>query len=202
MNLTITEYLQPNVWVDSDAAAVRSCAQGLVGDLASETLQAKRLYEYVRDEIDHTWDVQRTEVNGTASEVLAGEHGICYGKSHLLAALLRAVDLPAGITYQRLTLFDAPEDGYAIHALNTVYLRELDRWIRLDARGNKPGVDARFSVDTEQLAFPVRASHGERDYCVNHAMPHPTIAQTLKENSNCLEMYRNGLPTDLEYPIS
>jgi transglutaminase-like putative cysteine protease len=140
-------------------------------------------------------------MNGTASEVLAGGHGICYGKSHLLAALLRAVDIPAGITYQRLTLFDEPEDGHAIHALNTVYLQELGRWIRVDARGNKPGINARFSLDGEQLAFPIRATHGERDYKINHAVPHPAIVRTLQMNNDCLEMYRNGLPTDLEYPI-
>jgi transglutaminase-like putative cysteine protease len=201
MNVSLDEYLLSNAWVNSDDAAVRSCARAMADDLGTQSAKAERLYQFVRDEIKHSWDAQRTEMNGTASEVLAGVHGICYGKSHLLAALLRAVGIPAGITYQRLTLFDEPDDGHAIHALNTVYLRELDRWIRLDARGNKPGVEACFSLGEEQLAFAVRPAYGERDYRVNHAAPHPAIARTLESNSDCLEMYRNGLPTDLEYPF-
>lgn len=52
------------------------------------------------------------------------------------------MDVPAGISYQRLTLYDKSEDGFCIHALNTVYLREFNKWIRLDARGNKEGINA------------------------------------------------------------
>lgn len=49
----------------------------------------------------------------------------------------QGLGIPAGICYQRLTLGDTPESGYCIHALNAVYMKRLDRWIRLDARGNK-----------------------------------------------------------------
>ncbi|MES2464840.1 MAG: transglutaminase family protein [Armatimonadota bacterium] len=201
MNSDLAEYLQPNEWVNSDNPAIIACAQRLSQNAEDAVAATRNLYHFVRDEIAHSWDVQRPEVNGTASQVLSDGHGICYGKSHLLAALLRAVKIPSGISYQKLTLFDDPKDGYAIHALNTVYLTELDRWIRLDARGNKLGVDARFSLEEERLAFPIRPSHGERDYCINHATPHPVVAETLRANTNCLEMYRNGLPTDLEYPL-
>jgi transglutaminase-like putative cysteine protease len=201
MNENPAEYLAANEWIDSDHVSIRSRARELTAGARTETEKAERLYHFVRDEISHSWDVQRAEINGKASDVLSGGHGICYGKSHLLAALLRAAGIPSGITYQRLTLFDEPEDGYSIHALNTVYFAGLGRWVRLDARGNKPGVDARFSLDTEYLAFPVRKTHAERDYGVNHSAPHPVIATTLQNNDNCMEMYKNGLPTELEYPI-
>ena len=201
MQTDLTEFLAPNDWVNSDHPAIVSRARSLTSEATDAVEAAQILYHFVRDEIAHSWDVQRTENNGVASDVLEGGHGICYGKSHLLAALLRAMSIPAGITYQKLTLFDDPKNGYAIHALNTVYFSDLGRWIRLDARGNKPGVDAQFSLDEERLAFPVRATHGERDYRVNHAAPHPAIIATLRSRENCLEMYRNGLPTDLEYPI-
>jgi transglutaminase-like putative cysteine protease len=201
MNAGLTDYLQPDEWVNSGDPSIRSCARTVIGETVGQVERAERLYRFVRDDIQHSWDAKRSEVNGKASDVLAGGHGICYGKSHLLAALLRAVDIPAGMAYQRLTLFDDPKDGHAIHALNTDYLADVERWIRLDARGNKAGIDARFSLDTEYLAFPIRATHGERDYKVNHAAPHPAIAQVLQSHTDCLEMYRIGLPTDLEYPI-
>ncbi|MBL0716467.1 MAG: transglutaminase family protein [Desulfosarcina sp.] len=68
--------------------------------------------------------------------------GYCYSKSHLLAALLRANDIPAGLCYQRLTVSDN-KPPFCIHGLNAVYL-EQHGWYRLDARGNKSGVTAEF----------------------------------------------------------
>ena len=49
------------------------------------------------------------------------------------------------------------------HGLNGVYLSDYGKWIRLDARGNKEGVNAQFSVETEQLAYAVRPEMGEED---------------------------------------
>ena len=68
------------------------------------------------------------------------------------------------MAHQRLTLGDVPETGFCIHALNAVYIKSLNRWIRLDARGNKEGVDAQFDLEQEKLAFPVSSDLGEVDY--------------------------------------
>jgi len=35
------------------------------------------------------------------------------------------------------------------------FLKTINRWIRVNARGNKPGVDAQFSIEGEKLAFSV-----------------------------------------------
>lgn len=56
-------------------------------------------YLFVRDEISHTWDVKETIVSKKASDVLRNKTGICWTKSCLLAALLRANGIPAGISY-------------------------------------------------------------------------------------------------------
>ena len=85
--------------------------------------------------------------------------GWCFAKSHLLAALLRANGIPAGLCYQRLRREDG--DGFTLHGLNAVYLPEIG-WYRIDARGNKPGVAAQFCPPEEVLAWPVQ-SDGEID---------------------------------------
>lgn len=159
---------------------------------------AREVFRFVRDEVSHSWDVQGRRVTRSALDVLAYREGICYAKSHLAAALLRRAGLPAGICYQRLTLYDDASGGHAVHALNTVYLGSLGRWIRFDARGNKPGVDAQFSLDEERLAFAIRPEQGEIDYLRNHAEPHPAIARTLIENDDALAMYGEGLPASLD----
>lgn len=94
-------------------------------------------------------------------------------------------------------LFDTPDRGYSIHALNAVYLETLQRWIRLDARGNKIGVDAQLSIDTEQLAFTIQEEFDEKDYPFIYVKPHPKTMNVLKEHTDVLEMYKNHLPQSI-----
>ncbi len=186
-------YLEVSKLIDWTHPAITSWSAGS----GTEEDRVREAFHFVRDQVAHSWDIQSRRVTARASDVLEHREGICYAKSHLLAALLRRQGIPAGVCYQRLTLGDTPETGYCIHALNTVYLESLGRWIRLDARGNKPGVDAQFSAGKERLAFAVRPELGERDYGVNFARPHPKIAVTLLENTDCRVMYAYHLPTQL-----
>jgi transglutaminase-like putative cysteine protease len=195
MSLILAPYLRATEIVDFTDPTVAACARSLKRSTRTESAEAAFLF--VRDDIRHSWDAQDRIVTCTASEALRELTGICYSKTHLLAALLRALEIPAGFDYQRLTLFDSAEDGHCIHALNTLYLRDTDRWIRLDARGNKPGIDAQFSLGNEQLAFPVRPKEGEIDYHLNLAEPHAEVVATLRSNRDCLDMYAHRLPTEL-----
>lgn len=43
---------------------------------------------------------------------------------------------------------------YCLHGLNAVYLEQYG-WYRINARGNKPGVNAAFSPPIEALAFSI-----------------------------------------------
>lgn len=158
----------------------------------------KATFEYVRDHISHSWDIQSSRVTYKASDVLLYKEGICYAKSLLLCALLRSKGVPTGFCYQRLTLGDTPKTGYAIHALNAVYICSLKKWIRLDARGNNAEVNALFSIEEEKLAFPVRIHYDEIDYPTIYKCPNIETISILKQASNCLEMYKNHLPTCLQ----
>jgi transglutaminase-like putative cysteine protease len=84
---------------------------GLAAELAqgaSDTVTvAGNCFEWVRDEIRHSYDYQLNPATCAASEVLREKTGYCYAKSHLLAALLRANAIPAGLCYQRLCRDDA-----------------------------------------------------------------------------------------------
>src|SRR5690606_17542846 len=140
---SIDDYLKASDYIDFNDDRVQALIRSF--HQIDEIERIKAVYEYVRDNIQHSYDIRAADVTRRASDVLKHGHGICYAKSHLLAALLRGMGIPAGISYQRLTLYDKPEDGHCIHALNTVYIRELDTWVRLDARGNTNGIDAQFS---------------------------------------------------------
>lgn len=138
---------------------------GHLKELSSDDIDyIERCFIFVRDEIPHSWGINASVVSKKASEVLANKTGVCWTKSCLLAALLRLNGIPSGISYQLLTRADDASDGYIIHAFNTVYIEQLDKWIRLDARGNKENVNAQFSLDEEHLAYEIRSEMGEIDY--------------------------------------
>lgn len=168
---TLEEYLSVSKYINWKDDRILSKAKEFKIKFPYDISLIKAVYEFVRDEIKHSWDVQDKRVTKSATEVLEQGVGICWAKANLLVALLRACGIPTGICYQRLTLGDVPETGFCIHALNAVYIKSLDRWIRLDARGNKTGVDAQFDLEKERLAFPVRKNLGEVDYGIVYANP-------------------------------
>lgn len=196
--LTISDdmnsYLAFSHYIDGDEPSVQRKAKELKESTGSEIELVKTTYYFVRDEINHSWDAQDKRVTATASDVLREGVGICWAKANLLAALLRANGIPSGICYQRLTLGDMPETGYCIHALNAIYLKSIDKWIRIDARGNKDGIQADFSIDNECLAFPIRKEFDEIDYKIVYAEPLPKIMDILENSTDALYMYMHLLP--------
>ena len=123
-----------------------------------------------------------------ASDVLKHGTGFCFAKSHLLAALLRANRIPAGFCYQRLSR-DENGPPFCLHGLNAVYLEEHG-WYRIDARGNKPGVDARFCPPKEKLAY-VPTDRGRNGYAGDFAEPLKIVVDTLTRYKTYEEIYNN-----------
>lgn len=191
------DYLSESNYVNYNDDGIRQLADSLFRECKDEISIAEKAYLFVRDEIAHSWDIQSSRITVTASQVLKYRQGICWAKSNLLAALLRGEGIPAGFCYQRLTIGDTPESGYCIHALNAVYLSSLNKWIRLDARGNKPGINAQFSTGEERLAFPVRSRYGEIDYPPIFSEPLKCTMETLEKSTDCLRMYRQDMPTEI-----
>jgi transglutaminase-like putative cysteine protease len=191
------DYLLKLKEVNYSDPIITAKADELFSSSQTEIEKAKVAFEFVRDEISHSWDIQSKRITCSASDVLLYKEGICYAKSHLLASLLRLQGIPTGFCYQRLMLFDTPEKGYCIHALNAVFFQSLKKWVRLDARGNKKRIDAQFSVEKEKLAFPIQKQFGEKDYPIIYAKPHPKTIAVLDEHTNALEMYQYHLPESL-----
>ncbi|WP_169082015.1 transglutaminase-like domain-containing protein [Paenibacillus sp. PL91] len=193
----LDDYLAETEDIDFSRPSMKEKSSELFIASHNENDFVKKAYEFVRDEIDHSWDIRSSRITHKASDVLLYKEGICYAKSILLAALLRSKGIPTGFCYQKLTLGDTPDTGYCIHALNAVYINSIGKWIRLDARGNKAGVDAEFSLSEEKLAFAVRPEFNELDYSEIYISPHAKTIEALKQNTDCMQMCLYGLPTSL-----
>ncbi len=186
-------YLESSDYIDWKHPAVLKKAAELASGNGSEEALAKRCFEFVRDDIKHSWDYRRNPVTCRASDVLLHGTGYCYAKSHLLAALLRANGIPAGLCYQRLTI-EANNPRCSLHGLNATYLKRHG-WYRIDPRGNKPGVYAQFCPPVEKLAFPI-VEGSERDLPEIWAEPLPIVVEVLMK-SRTVEEVSDNLP-DIE----
>lgn len=185
-------YLVASPYIDFEhplvATQARALAQGLEGASSTLTL-VQRCFEFVRDEIRHSGDFKLNPVTCKASDVLLHQTGYCYAKSHLLAALLRANGVPTGLCYQRLSVGDGGGAPYCLHGLNAVYLPEFG-WYRMDARGNKPGVNAQFTPPRESLAFALQDAQ-ERDLPEIWAEPLAVVIQALQAHDDVGAVGRN-----------
>ncbi|MGW0606762.1 transglutaminase domain-containing protein [Streptomyces sp. NPDC002640] len=187
----LSAYLAASEVIDHEHPVVRESAARLASTALDSYDYARAAFAFVRDEIPHSHDADDPRVTWRASDVIRLRTGICYAKAHALAALLRAEDIPTALCYQRL---EDDRGGFVVHGL--VAVRFHGAWHRQDPRGNKPGVDARFSLAGERLAFPVDVTRGERDHPELHAEPHPAVLAALRGARDRAELWRT-LPADL-----
>jgi transglutaminase-like putative cysteine protease len=190
-------YLSSSKYIDFEDKEVLSVASGLARGATSEQTLVRRCFEFVRDEVRHSADFKLNPVTCRASDVLRHKTGYCYAKSHLLAALLRANGIPTGLCYQRLSVGESGAP-YCLHGLNAVYLRDFG-WCRIDARGNKPGVNAQFYPPQEALAFAIKEP-GERDLPEIWAEPLSIVVEVLERYESYDQVLAN-LP-DVELAAS
>jgi transglutaminase-like putative cysteine protease len=188
-------YLEDTIVIDWQSPAVMAKSRELVADCRSEEERVRALYEWVRDEIPHSYDIDTDVVTCRASSVLKEGTGLCFAKSHLLAALLRASGIPAGFGYQRLRQ-DPPAEGHVLHGFVCAYLSERRRWVVLDARGNNRQVHAEFEIDEPSFAYRPDAEQGEKTIEVIFTRPNQTVVDML-ERSRSLKKVRNHLPGEL-----
>jgi len=172
-------FLVKNKYVDFSSPIIKKKADELFHSVNNDIRKAKIAYEYVRDEIPHSFDINAKIITAKASDVLKYQTGICHAKANLLAALLRSQNIPAGFCFQHLTLADDDSLGYCVHCYNAVFVD--NHWIKVDARGNTKGINAQFSLVEPILAFPVRAEYDEYSWRGIYANPHLDTMEMLEK---------------------
>ncbi|WP_373001616.1 transglutaminase family protein [Sulfurimonas sp.] len=182
------KFLKETELVDFSHPDIKKLASELSHNALTDEETARNCFTYVRDKINHSGDAQDNITTIKASDVLKHRTGWCYAKSILLAALLRANNIPTGFCYQRLSCSEYVKDVYCLHGLNAIYLKEFG-WYRIDARANKEGVDAQFNPPIEKLAFELE----EHEYDLPKILedPLPEVVDALKKYTTYEEMTHN-----------
>ncbi len=184
------EYLQASEVVDWQHPTIMKLAKRIASEHQTPEAIAKASFEWVRDEIYHSGDYQMNPITCYASDVLKHKTGFCYAKSHLLAALLRANNIPVGFSYQRLSIDDqgAP---YSLHGFNAIYLPAIG-WYRVDPRGNREGINAQFTPPREQLCYRIQMP-GEAEFENIFSEPLSVVVQALQAHRT-LDDLRSQFP--------
>jgi transglutaminase-like putative cysteine protease len=183
-----SNYLRSSHIIDWDNPQVLKKAVSLAGDKTSDVEIAKQCFEFVRDEIYHSKDYEMNPITLRASDVLKFKTGFCFAKSHLLAALLRANGIPAGLCYQRVVL-EGPGNRFYLHGLNAIYLKDYG-WYRADARGNSKRVQADFAPPKEALAYHAQQK-GEANLMVIWEEPLPMVIELLSNHTDYKAVLRD-----------
>lgn len=184
----LTRFLAVTDVIDWQSPSILALAKKISADGGLPTDIARRSFTWVRDHVQHSFDYERNPITCSASEVLESGTGICYAKSHLLAALLRANGIPAGFCYQRLRIDDAT-DEFCLHGLNAIHLAEYG-WYRVDARGNTDQIEAGFSPPVEQLAFTTYVD-GELDFSAILPEPLAIVVDALRAHDDWQQLMDN-----------
>ena len=188
MTEDLSKFLQEDEYVDFMELTLSREIRNAIGDCETDEEKVRVAYESVRDQID-------TDAIGSpakASRVIRDRMGCCHAKANLLAAMLRFYKIPVGFCYQRINMGNGL--GYHLHCYNAVYLN--GKWIKLDARGNKEGINAEFSLDDPKLAFEIDEELGESDIEGIFATPDPDCMNVI-EKSDDIQDVIFGLPDNV-----
>ncbi len=211
-------YLEDTITIDWQTPSVADCARRLLAGAASPAEELERIFRFVRDEIAHSFDLEapahpdarpgrrgdepnaevpaalrRRGIACSASEVLALGHGLCFAKSHLLAALARFAGHPTGFCYSRLVDDERP-GRFVLHGFNAVHWAEGRRWLLLDARGDRAGVESVFRLEPPySLAFVPDPERGESLLPVVYKRPARRVLDVL-ERAPTPAALRQALP--------
>lgn len=115
-------WVGPSPFVESDDPAIIARAQAVVGDGADPLVSARRLVDWVHENMTQ----EPTVTVPSAREVLRTRRGDCNEHAVLLAALARAAGIPARVVAGVVHM----DDGFYYHAWNELW---LGRWISADA---------------------------------------------------------------------
>jgi transglutaminase-like putative cysteine protease len=169
----LKNFLEPSPVVDCDNPVVRNTAIEVTAGKKDDIEKAVALFYFVRDTISYTIYLDKyLAEHFRASNTLALKQGYCVQKAVLLAALARAVGIPAGIGFARMTNHLIPEkmlkflgsDIFPCHGYTELFLD--GKWVKatsaMDIETCKKGrlIPVEFDGRNDAL-YPARNRDGK-----------------------------------------
>ena len=131
-------YLRPTPAIDCDNESIKRKTEELTKSKDNATEKAKSLFYFVRDEIKYNFLVPSDKPEYyRASRILEIREGFCVQKAVLMAALARAVDIPARLHLTAIRNHLASDklrelmrgNVFPTHGYNELYIE--DKWVKV-----------------------------------------------------------------------
>lgn len=139
-NETVDKYLQPAMYIESDAVDIQRKARSIVAQERNLYRAAQLIRAWVHDAMDPKSDMG---ILRSSTDVLKNPVGVCRDYAVLYAALARAAGVPTrvvgGLVFSR--------GDFYYHAWNEVWIG--DRWVPVDSTLSTDFVDASHIKLTE-----------------------------------------------------
>ena len=188
LSANLADYLQATEYANFEDSVIKQQLEQIRLQSPELEEQGRIAFAFVRDQIRHSFDYKGTLVTISATQALQAKEGICFAKSHLLAALLRGLGIPTGFCYQRVMRKGTVESGFALHGLNAVYFPSSG-WRRVDPRGDKPGIHSEFALAEEKLAYTLDTTKGEADDPRIFTEPLPDVIYAMRTSATADELF-------------
>lgn len=133
----IERYLIPTLVIDCDSPSIQEISSTVTQGCGDSVGKARSLFYFVRDKIRYNIYVKRSiPEHFKASNTLSQKEGYCVQKAVLLAALARAVGIPAGLGFARIRNNLLPQKTVSVlgtnvlpfHGYSELYLN--GKWIK------------------------------------------------------------------------
>ena len=186
VSVNLEEFLKSDEFIDCKNKEIQKITKEIDKDSENEIDFIKKAHEFVAKEISYPLDNENTKLQKPAliaSEVLKNKTAFCFGRSTLFAAILRSKNIPCGFTDQLLALDEKNPKRKIIHNLNTVYLKNQSRWVRIDCRNHNKDIDNLESGN--QSSFLTYEAENKFDEIDNLGIYHkiPSETSDLYKNS-------------------
>lgn len=188
----LDDYLKHDDIIDYDDPLIEETVEQITEGHKDNISKAQAIYEFVRDQIIYSFQIDATSITIKASEVLEKGHGTCYSQAHLLAALMRAAGIPCGLCYQVRKDPDDPDGKrLVVHGYNAIFIEEIGKWVRLDASKSIEEYNPSFDLERESSELEVDTQAGEYDDPVVYINPSKIIIKALKKYDDIEDLKKN-----------
>ena len=213
---TVSEYLRPGIFVDSDHPAVKAFTEKALQGVGPDDIErAVALYYAVRDGLRYDpYSMNMEAANFIASHIATQNAAFCIPKAILLTACARAAGIPARIGYAdvrnhlcspKLKAAMAGNDLFMYHGYVEMYLE--GRWVKSTPAFNlelceKVGIEAlAFDGREDSMMQPFdKAGRQHMEYVQDHGHffdhPHELICSTFKEAYGDLDLMLGSVKGD------
>lgn len=198
----VSQYLESTYFIDSDSTLIQKTALSLIDSTKNNVIEkAKTIFYFTRDQIryDPYTSFSDEREHYRASYILKRKKGWCVQKACLLAALGRALEIPARLHFADIKNYAVPEklenimgtNIFIFHGYTELYIK--NRWVKATPAFNiemceKLGLKTVEFDGIHDAILPEATLNGEKyiEYLNDRGFfsefPFDSIFRTLKEH--------------------